>query len=202
MTTTRRRAVLAAAIGAAFGAAGCVPLAATGIAVGTLAAIDRRTVASQASDTEIELRAANRLPDAIRGSAGVSVTSYNQRVLLTGRVPDETARVDAERAVRQVPNVREVFNELEVGPRLSFGSMTADTAVTARVKGAFIEQRELSSNVVKVVTDNSIVYLMGLVTQREGPAYATAAARVGGIRRVVTLYEYLTDEELAKLGAR
>lgn len=202
MRTTRRRAVLAAAIGSAFAAAGCIPLAATGIAVGTMMAIDRRPVAVQTADTEIELRAANRLPDAIRGARGVAVTSYNRRVLLTGQVPDETAKADAERAVRQVPGVREVFNELEVGPRVSFGTTSNDTALTASVRAALLERTESSSSAVKVVTENSIVYLMGLVTAREGPAFSDAAARVGGIRRVVTLYEYITDEELAKINAR
>ena len=66
----------------------------------------------------------------------------------------------------------------------------------------FLEQKALSANAVKVVTENGVVFLMGLVTQREGPAYATVASRVPGVRRVVTLFEYITDEELAKITAR
>jgi len=202
MRPMRRLAVVAALVSSTVGVGGCVPLAATGIAVGTLAAIDRRTIGAQTEDTEIELRGASRLPDAIRGSGGVSITSYNRRVLLTGQVPDETAKVDAERALRQVTGVREVFNELETANRVGFSTTANDTAITARVKASFVREKVLNSTAVKVVTENGTVYLMGLVTTREGPGYATAASRVGGVRRVVTLFEYITEEELARIDAR
>lgn len=181
---------------------GCAPVVATSMAVGSVAAIDRRSLGTQTDDTEIELRAAGRLPDAIRGARGVSVISFNRSVLLTGQVPDPAAKADAERAVRQVNGVKNVFNELEVGPRVSFATIANDTQLTARVKGAFLEQKALDTNAVKVVTENGVAYLMGLVTQREGPAYATAASRVSGVRRVVTLFDYISDEELARIRAR
>ena len=199
MDRMRRLIVAGTLLASAIGAAGCLPLAATGMAVGTLAALDRRTVGAQTEDTEIELRGMNRMPDAIRGASGVAITSFNRRVLLTGQVPDETAKAEAERTMRQVPGVREVFNELELANRVTFSTTANDTAITARVKAGFIEQRALNSNVVKVVTENGVVYLMGLVTAREGPAYATVASRVPGVRRVVTLFEYITDEELARI---
>lgn len=203
MQSMRRRLALGLALGAAsIGGSGCLPLAATGMAVGTLAALDRRTVGVQASDTEIELRGSSRMSDAIRGSRGVSITSYNGRVLMSGQVPDEKARTDAERAMKQVPNVREVHNELETADRVTFSTTATDSAITARVKAGFVEQKVLSTNAVKVVTENGVVYLMGLVTQREGPAYAMVASRATGVRRVVTLFEYVTDEELAQINAR
>lgn len=181
---------------------GCAPVVATSMAMGSVVAIDRRSLGTQTDDTEIELRAAGRLPDAIRGARGVSVTSFNRSVLLTGQVPDPAAKAEAERAVRQVNGVKNVFNELEVGPRVSFTTIANDTQLTARVKGAFLEQKALDTNAVKVVTENGVAYLMGLVTQREGPAYATAASRVSGVRRVVTLFDYISDEDLARIRAR
>lgn len=202
MHTMRRLAVVAALIGSTLGASGCLPLAATGMAVGTMAALDRRTVGAQTEDTEIELRGATRMSDAIKGSKGVGVTSYNRRVLLTGQVPDDAAKADAERTMRQVRGVREVHNELEIAERVSLSTTASDTTITARVKAGFVEQKALSANAVKVVTENGVVYLMGLVTEREGPAYATVASRVPGVRRVVTLYEYITEAELARINAR
>jgi osmotically-inducible protein OsmY len=202
MHPMRRLTVGAALLASAVATSGCLPVAATGMAVGTLAALDRRTVGAQTEDTEIELRGGARMPDAIKGSRGVSITSYNRRVLLTGQVPDATAKADAEAAMKQVPGVREVFNELETASRVTFSTTANDTAITARVKAGFVEQKVLSANAVKVVTENGVVYLMGLVTQREGPAYATVASRVPGVRRVITLFEYITDEELARINAR
>ncbi len=202
MHTMRRLAVVGALIGSTLAASGCVPLAATGMAVSAMAALDRRTVGAQTEDTEIELRGSSRMSDAIKGSKGVAITSYNRRVLLTGQVPDATAKADAERLIRQIPGVREVHNELETANRVSFSTTANDTAITARVKAGFLEQKALNTNAVKVVTENGVVYLMGLVTEREGPAYATVASRVSGVRRVVTLYEYISDEELARISAR
>jgi osmotically-inducible protein OsmY len=202
MHTMRRLAVVGTLIGSTLAASGCIPLAATGMAVGALAALDRRTVGAQTEDTEIELRASSRMSDAIKGSKGVAVTSYNRRVLLTGQVPDEAGKADAERAVREIRGVREVHNELETANRVSFSTTANDTAITARVKAGFLEQKALNTNAVKVVTENGVVYLMGLVTEREGPAYATVASRVPGVRRVVTLYEYVSEEELARINAR
>jgi osmotically-inducible protein OsmY len=202
MHPTRRIAVGAALIVSTFAASGCAPLVLGGVAAGTMAALDRRTVGSQTTDTEIELRGASRMSDAIKGSKGVAITSFNGRVLLTGQVPDEAAKADAERAMRQVPGVKEVHNELETAMRVSFSTTANDTAITARVKAGFVEQKVLNTNAVKVVTENGVVYLMGLVTQREGPAYATVASRVPGVRRVVTLFEYITEEELARINAR
>jgi osmotically-inducible protein OsmY len=202
MHTMRRLAVVAALIGSTLGASGCFPLAATGMAIGMMAALDRRTVGAQTEDTEIELRGASRMSDAIKGSNGVGVTSYNRRVLLTGQVPDDVAKADAERAMRDVRGVREVHNELEIGMRVPLSTTASDSTITARVKAGFVEQKVLSANAVKVVTENGVVYLMGLVTEREGPAYATVASRVPGVRRVVTLYEYITEAELARINAR
>jgi osmotically-inducible protein OsmY len=202
MPPMRRLVVVATLLASTLAASGCLPLAATGMAVGTLAVLDRRTLGAQTEDTEIEIRGANRMSDAIKGARGVAITSYNRRVLLSGQVPDDTARADAERAVRQVPGVREVFNELETADRVTFSTTANDAAITARVKAGFVEQKALNANVVKVVTENGVVFLMGLVTQREGPAYAAVASRVPGVRRVVTLFEYISDEELERINAR
>lgn len=202
MDPKRRLTVVATLLLSSVTASGCLPVMATGAAVGALATLDRRTIGAQTEDTEIELRGLNRMPDAIKGAPGVGITSYNRRVLLTGQVPDEGAKADAERTMRQVPGVREVFNELETASRVTFSTKANDTAITARVKAGFIQQKALSSNAVKVVTENGVVYLMGLLTQREGPAYAEVASRVPGVRRVVTLYEYISEEELARISAR
>jgi len=93
--------------------------------------------------------------------------------------------------------VVEVYNELEIGPRTALTVQATDAAITTRVKAAFVEQKVLTATAVKVVTENNVVYLMGLVTRREAPAYSAVASRVGGVRRVVTLFEYITDEEFS-----
>ena len=120
------------------GLAGCFPLAATGIAMGSMAMIDRRTVGAQADDQGIELKGSSALKN-IAGANGVSVTSYNRKVLLTGPVTDEKAQREAEAAIAAIANVRSVHNETTVGFRPSMTTAANDTALTARVKAAFVE---------------------------------------------------------------
>jgi osmotically-inducible protein OsmY len=181
---------------------GCLPLAATGVAVTAKAALDRRTVGAQAEDTEIEIRARNRIAAAVKDWGGVSVTSFNRRVLLTGQVQDEETRRAVEAAAAPTVGIRAIFNELEVAQCASFAAETRDAALTARVKSSFLEQKVLSVHAVKVVTESEVVYLMGLVTQREAPAYAQVTSRVSGVRRVVTLFEFVSDEELQRITGR
>jgi osmotically-inducible protein OsmY len=202
MRQLSRFAIVSTLLASTFVLNGCLPLAATGMAVTAKAALDRRTIGAQTEDTEIEFRARNRIAGAVQDAGGVSVTSYNRRVLLTGQVRDEEMKRAVEAAVAPTPGVRALFNELEVGPRATLPLETRDAALTARVKTSFLEQRVLSINAVKVVTESEVVYLMGLVSQREGPAYAQTAARVSGVRRVVTLFEYVTEDELRLISSK
>jgi len=181
---------------------GCFPLAATGVAVGALAATDRRTIGTQTEDTGIELKAAARLRDELKNTGGISVTSFNRKVLITGQVIDETTKQTAERVVASVENVRSVHNELQVSGRVSLGTSASDATITTRVKAAFVDAKDLQSNTVKVVTEAGVVYLMGIVTRAEGDRAAQVASRVSGVTRVVTTFEYATADEIARIERR
>ena len=189
--------MLALTLGPIFSA--CVPLAAAGVAAGALATLDRRSFGAQTEDQAIELKAASRLADAVNKTGSVSVTSFNRKVLLTGQVPDEKTRVDAEAVLAKVENVRSVHNELIVASRAALGTTTSDSATTTRVRAMMVEARDLQSNAFKVVTELGTCYLMGMVTRKEADRAAQVASRVGGVNRVVTVFEYLTDDELARI---
>jgi osmotically-inducible protein OsmY len=176
----------------------CLPLGVTGVAVGAAASVDRRTVGALTEDREIQLRALNRIAAGVKEGGGVGVTSYNRRVLLTGQVPDEQTKRAIESVLLQTPGVKLVFNELAVGPRASFAVETRDAALTSRVIASFVENRELGAHTVKVVTEGGIVYLMGLLTDREGKLAAGIASRVSGVARVVTLFEYISEDSLKR----
>jgi len=185
-------------VGATLSLSGCFPLAATGVVVGTLAAVDRRTLGAQTDDTGIELKAMADLNSQVPGSGGVSVTSYNRKVLLTGQVLNEQTKRNAEAVVARLANVRVIHNELGISGRVSFGTQAADTSITARVKSALIDTKDLQATTIKVVTEAGVVYLMGIVTRVEGDRAAQVVSRVSGVTRVVTVFEYATAEELAR----
>lgn len=192
----RRSLLVGAVLATSLGASGCLPVVATGAAVGTLAALDRRTVGAQTEDQAIELKAAAQIRDRI--GSGVSVTSYNRKVLLTGQVANERDKRTAEAIVAELPNVRSIHNELQVAGVPSLSTSAADAAITARVKAAFLEAPDLQANTIKVITEAGTVYLMGLVSRREADRAAQVASRVAGVQRVVTVFEYITEEEAAR----
>ena len=185
-----RLTILVAALGASVWLTACVPLAVTGVAVGAMAATDRRTLGAQTDDQAIELKALGQVRDSVAKTGGVSITSYNRKVLLTGQVADEDTKAKVEKVVAGLPNVRGVQNELQIAGRAGLGTATNDTAITARVKAAMIEEKDLNSQTIKVVTEAGVVYLMGLVSRSEGDHAARVASRVSGVMRVVTVFEY------------
>lgn len=195
------RALGALALVAGLLAGGCAPLVMGGAVVGgALVAVDRRTSGTQIEDQAIELKAASRIRSTVAERGHVNVTSYNRAVLLTGEAASDADRAAIEQAVRGVENVRSVINELAVMGSSSMTSRSNDTLVTARVKAAFVEAKDLQAHVVKVVTERGTVYLMGRVTEREASRATDLARGVNGVLKVVRVFEILTEAELAALS--
>ncbi len=195
-------AVASALVAATLSLSGCFPLAATWVAVGVLAATDRRTIGTQTEDTGIEVKAASRLREELKNAGGISVTSFNRKVLITGQVIDDTTRQAAERIVAGVENVRSVHNELQVSGRVSLGTTASDATISTRVKAAFVDAKDLQANTVKVVTEAGVVYLMGIVSRAEGDRAAQVASRVSGVTRVVMVFEYASANQIARIERR
>ena len=167
---------------------GCFPLAVTGVGAAAVLATDRRTTGTYVEDESIEWKALARLRQDSRG-AHVNATSYNRRVLLTGEAPTADEKKRLEDVVKTIPNVREVINEVVVGNVTSLTTRGNDALVTSNVKARMVNAARFSPTHVKVVTENGIVYLMGLVTAGEADAAVEVARTTQGARSVVKLFE-------------
>jgi osmotically-inducible protein OsmY len=197
--TFKTRIVLAA-LAAGLSLSACAPLLVGGaVATTALVFTDRRTSGIQLEDEGIELRAASRLREAFGDRAHVNVNSYNRTVLLTGEVPSEQAKQQAEQVVARVENVRSVVNELGVMGVSTLTQRSSDTLVTGKVKASIVDAADLQINAFKVVTERGTVFLMGRVTQREADKATQIARTVGGVQRVVRIFEYITDDELRRM---
>lgn len=180
---------------------GCFPMVATGVAVGVLAATDRRSVGTQTEDETIEWKAGNRIGERFKGRVHVNVTSYNRRVLITGEVPDEQVKQEIEDIAAKVENVQGVWNELHVGPISAFSARSNDTFITSKVKTRFVDNNQFAPNHVKVVTEAGTVFLLGLVNEREAKSAIQVARTTDGVRKVVNVMEVLPDNEIKRLDA-
>ena len=186
-------AALVAALGAGSLLSACVPVV-VGAAVvgGALVVADRRSAGAQVDDESIEVKVQNSANANYR-DIHLNVTSYNGIVLLSGEVPNQAAKDGIANIARNTDRVRSVQNELVVGPTSRLSARTNDTFITSKVKARFVEaHNRFQINHVKVVTERSVVYLMGIVRRDEGDAAADIARTTSGVERVVKVFEYIS----------
>lgn len=172
---------------------GCALLAVAGVAgVGTGVAMsqDRRSSGIFVEDEAIEMKGGRRISERYGDNVHVNVTSFNRNVLLTGEAPTEAAKVDIANLVKGVENVRSVVNEIAVGPVSTFATRSNDTLITSKVKGRFMDGGKFQINHVKVVTENGVVYLLGMVNRTEADSAVQIASSTSGVRKVVKVFEY------------
>jgi osmotically-inducible protein OsmY len=177
----------------------CAPLMIAGVAGTALVASDRRTSGAQLEDETIEIRAQARIRDNLGERVHVNVTSFNRQVLLTGEVTAEKDRQGVLQLVERIENVKSVVNELSVMPLTNLSERSNDLLITAKVKASFVDSKDLFASAFKVVVERGVVYLMGRVTQREANSATQRTRNVGGVNKVVRLFEVISEDELRNL---
>jgi osmotically-inducible protein OsmY len=182
---------LFAAIALASQIAACVPVVVGGAAAGSAMAADRRTSGVYIEDENIELKATKNIADSLGETAHVNITSYKGHVLLTGEVANEDDKSKAENITKAIASVLTVNNELAIGPKSSISSRANDAYLTSKIKAQFISENRFQANYVKVVTENSVVYLMGYVTQAEATAAVEITRNTSGVTKVIKMFEYM-----------
>ena len=177
----------------------CVPLVVGGAAMSAMVATDRRTSGAQLEDEGIELRGASRLRDTFGDQAHINITSYNRQVLLTGEVPTDAARQQAEQVISRVENVRTIVNELVVSGSTTLVQRSSDVLVTGKVKASLVDAKDLYAGAFKVVSERGTVFLMGRVTQREADRATAITRQIDGVQRVVRIFEVIGEDEMRRI---
>jgi len=170
---------------------GCAPaVVAVGVGATTMVAVDRRTTGAQVDDQTIELKILTETGTNWGGDVHLNVTSFNGNVLLSGEAPTPEVRNEILQLAKRTEKVRSVYDEIVVGPVTDLGARSNDTYLTSAVKTRLLESEVVGAIYVKVVTERSVAYLMGVVSRKEGEAAAQIAATTSGVTRVVKLFEY------------
>ncbi|MEQ1518094.1 MAG: BON domain-containing protein [Usitatibacteraceae bacterium] len=151
---------------------------------------DRRSTGVYVEDENIEWKSRAKILERFK-DAHINVTSYNLTVLLTGEVPSEQMKIEVADAIRVIPSVKTVVNELVVGGSSALTSRANDSLITTNAKTRFINNGKFSINHVKVVTEAGTAFLMGIVTRDEGDAATELARTTSGVSRVVKVFEYM-----------
>lgn len=170
----------------------CVPIILGGAAAGGIMAVDRRTTGIYLEDQNIEMKASKQIADNIaENDIHFNLVSYNRNLLLTGEAINETTRTKAGDLAKRIDNVRSLTNELIIGPKTELGSRTNDAFLTSKVKAKILAANRFPNNIIKVVTENSVVYLMGVINHKEGDDAADIARNTEGVQKVVKVFEYV-----------
>jgi osmotically-inducible protein OsmY len=177
----------------------CAVVAIGGVTAGATIAADRRSPSVQAIDKGIELEAENALSKRFGDNAHINVTSFNQKVLLTGEVKDADIKGEAEAYVKAMKNARSSFNELVIGPNSSFTSRANDSYLESKIKTQMIFTDQLPSNSMVIVAEGSSVYLMGILTQQEADLAKKVASNTNGVKDVYVYFDIISQEEKIRL---
>lgn len=163
-----------------------------GAAAGVMIARDNRSTEVMLNDERIEISAQERITanTELLANSHVNITSYNGVVLITGEVLLPMYKAEVEKLVRDESGVREVRNALRIAPASASESRRNDAVLTSRVLSRLFDAENIESNNVKVVTENTTVYLMGLLSRDQAERVVQVARRTPGVTRIVKVFEY------------
>jgi osmotically-inducible protein OsmY len=173
---------------------GCVGvLLAGGATTGVVVAKDRRTVTAQVDDKKIELNARNDLSERtdISRTSHISINSNNGIVLLVGQTPHQKYSDEVRAMTERQEGVRKIYNEIKVAEPIGYDIRSNDSWITSKVRTMLIAEKHFDSSHITVVTEDSQVFLMGLVTHDEGELAVEIARNVSGVEKVVRVFEYV-----------
>jgi len=157
---------------------------------------DRRTRDAILIDKEIETEAYSELnsDNDLLSQSHFTISAYNGAVLLTGETPNEELEKKIISTVQAIPNVKLVHNNLIIADPSDSSSRANDLFITDSVKKALNQIRtipDFDPSMVKVITENGTVYLMGLVHRDEGTVVINVTRLQPGIKQIITVFEYI-----------
>jgi osmotically-inducible protein OsmY len=171
---------------------GCVGVFLAGAATGGLAVYDRRNLETLSTDQHIRYRVLKRISeDAAMKKTHITAASFHKMLLLTGQVPTSAERIRAEHIARTVPHIKELYNEITISSPTTPATRTSDSWITVKVKTDLLGTKDLRSGDIKVVTEDSTVFLLGKVTKSQAEIAVDVARKVSGVKKIVKVFHYI-----------
>ncbi len=177
----------------------CAVVAVGGVTATAMVLADRRSPGVQAIDKGINWEASGAFSKKFGDNAHINVTSFNQKVLLTGEVKDAGIKGEAGAYVKAMKNARTVYNELIIGPNSSFTARANDAYLESKIKTQMIFTEKLPSNSMAIVAEGSSVYLLGILTQGEADLAKKIASNTNGVKDVYVYFDIISEAEKTRL---
>lgn len=171
---------------------GCIVAVVAGAAAG-LVVYDKRSVSTIEKDTRIfHVIHSQIVSDPRFKQSRIEVISFNQVVLLLGQTPSATLRVMAEKIAQKTPTVRRVYNQISIAHKASIATQTKDSLITSQVRTYMLSRKGLESGSFRIVTEQGVVYLMGIVTEEQATIATHVAREIKGVKRVVRVFSIIS----------
>ena len=129
--------------------------------------------------------------------ANIDIVSYNGVVLLTGEVPSQQLRELAGSTANAIAAVRQVHNQLSIAGKATVYSRANDSWIATKIRGKILNGRIVETNRVKIIVENRVVYIMGLLTENEAQYLTELARTTKGVVKVVRAIELVPEHERA-----
>ena len=159
-------------------------------------AVTERTISQRLLDRSIAHTASvniKALDPALANDSRISIDSFYSEVLLSGEVPTEALKTQIAAIVRSMPDVRQVYDEMTVGPNRGYSSTVQDGYITSKVMAKVLANKEVKTSQVKVVTNNGVVFIMGRMTPTQQSHVIDIANQTVGITELVLLTTLVND---------
>lgn len=124
-------------------------------------------------------------------NTNIVIATYNKEMLLVGQVPEIWQKTKAEMLVNRIPDVGKVYNYLEVKNPSSALTRVNDVWITTKLKSKLIASSDVDATQIKVVTENGVVYLMGVLPSEQASAAVSLASQTDGVLHVVKMFSYM-----------
>ena len=121
----------------------------------------------------------------------VSVSSFNGVVLISGQVQTEAQRTEIKKIVEKIPGVREIHDVVKICPPSSPLTRVSDAWITTKIKSQLIAMNDIDPDQFKVITENAMVYLMGIVPRDQADIAVDLAKSTAGVQGVVKVFYYI-----------
>jgi osmotically-inducible protein OsmY len=168
--------------------------AATTAVVGGFIVYKRHAVENFANDARIKTDINNayfQVPE-IWDQNHIVVGCVNGYVLLAGEARTEAIKQHAMSLAQKVSGVVRVYNNISVAPPIDIFQQSQDTTITAILKTKMFFAENFDPSGVKVITDNNVVYLLGVVSPQQADQAADIASKTVGVTKVVKVFQYIT----------
>lgn len=172
---------------------GCAVATVVAVTAGATMVADRRTFSKQIDDQSIEFIAHNELnkQKALSDNTNLHVISMNGTVLVIGQAPNSYLRDLAIKTIQDVPDIVTIHNQVRIGSTTAISTQSNDIWLTSKVKSALLANGDVNAKDIKVVTENSEVFLLGLVTKQEANIVVEITRNINGVSRVFKAFEYI-----------